>query len=67
MLEGLGLAGAQQPLSTATEYRVQPMDISMDAIQHTTQCAYRQPPFKVLPEGIYDIQCTGHPIAPVAY
>lgn len=67
VLEGLGLAGAQQPLSTGTEYRVRPVDNSMDAIQHTTLCAYRQPPFKVLPDRIYNIQCTGHPIAPVAY
>lgn len=67
VLEGLGLAGAQQPLSPETAYRVQPMDISMDAIQHITLCAYRQPPFKVLPEGIYNIQCTGHPITPAAY
>lgn len=67
VLEGLGLAGAQQPLSTATEYRVQPMDISMDAIQHTTLCAYRHPPFKVLPGGIYNIQCTDQPITPAAY
>lgn len=36
VLESLGLAGAQQPLSTATEYRVWPTNISMDAIQHTT-------------------------------
>lgn len=62
VLEGLGLAGAQQPLSAATEYRVQPVDISMNAIQHTTLYAYRQPPFKDLPGRIYNIQCTGHPI-----
>lgn len=28
--EGLGLTEAQLPESTATEYRVQPVDISMD-------------------------------------
>lgn len=35
VMEGLGLAGAQQLLSTATAHRVQPMDISMDSIQRT--------------------------------
>lgn len=34
VLEDQGLAGAQQPRSTPTEYRVQPTDISLDAIQH---------------------------------
>lgn len=36
VLESLGLAGAQEPPSTAAEYRVRPTHVSMDAVQHTT-------------------------------
>lgn len=40
VLESLGLAEAQQPPSTRTEYRVQPADIPMDALQHTSVYIY---------------------------
>lgn len=49
------------PTVTTHTSRIQ-SSVCMGATWHTTLYAYRQQPFKVLPEGIYNIQWTGHPI-----